>query len=38
VLPRSRSSGVNVPFAAVVTALVLVLALILVLIFLALHR
>jgi hypothetical protein len=38
VLPRRRSSGVNVPFAAVVTVLVVVLAVILVLIFLDLHR
>jgi hypothetical protein len=38
VLPRGRSSGVNVRFAAVVTLLVAVLAVIVVLIFLHLHH
>ena len=38
VLSRSRSSGVNVPFAAVVTALVVVLVALVVLIFLDLHH
>jgi uncharacterized membrane protein len=38
VLSRSRSSGANVPFAAVVTALVVVLVALVVLIFLDLHH
>jgi hypothetical protein len=38
VLPRSRSSGIHVPFALVISVLVVLLAAVVVLIFVDLHR